>query len=50
MLDHNFTSLRAQRELGYHFRPFEDTVADAWEWFVDHGYARPARSRAVAVR
>jgi dihydroflavonol-4-reductase len=50
MLDHNFTSLRAQRELGYHFRPFEDTVADAWQWFVSHGYARPARSRAVAVR
>jgi hypothetical protein len=50
MLDHNFTSLRAQRELGYHFRPIEDTVADAWQWFVSHGYARPARSRAVAVR
>ena len=50
MLDHNFSSRRARQELGYHYRPFEDTVADAWQWFLDHGYARPVRSRAVAVR
>jgi dihydroflavonol-4-reductase len=50
MLDHNFTSRRARQELDYHYRPFDETVADAWQWFLDHGYARPDRSRAVAVR
>jgi len=50
MLDHNFTSRRAEQELGYHVRPFEETVDQAWAWFVERGYAQPARSRAVAVR
>jgi dihydroflavonol-4-reductase len=50
MLPHNFSSRRAESELGYSYRPFEATVADAWNWFLDHGYARPVRSRPVLVR
>jgi dihydroflavonol-4-reductase len=50
MLSHNFSSTRAAAELGYSFRPFETTVADAWAWFVDHGYARDPRERTVLVR
>ena len=50
MLPHNFSSARAIAELGYSFRPFEATVADAWEWFVDHGYARAAGDRTVLAR
>jgi dihydroflavonol-4-reductase len=29
---------KATRELGYHPRPFEETVADALYWFRDHGH------------
>jgi len=50
MLPHNFSCARAQQELGYRFRSFETTAADAWNWFVDHGYARPVRERTVLVR
>lgn len=50
LLPHNFSSARARNELGYQFRSFEATVNDAFEWFVEHGYARSARSRAVLVR
>jgi len=50
MLPHNFSSARAQAELGYAFRPFETTVADAWGWFVDHGYARAVAGRTAPVR
>ena len=41
-----FSSLRAERELGYRIRPLEDTVADAWDWFCEHGYVR--RQRPIA--
>ena len=50
MLPHNFSSARAQVELGYSFRPFDTTVADAWGWFVDHGYARAVGGRTELVR
>lgn len=50
MLPHNFSSRRAEAELGYTFRPFEETVQDAWTWFIDRGYARPVRGRAVLAR
>lgn len=43
MLDHNFTCRRAIAELGYTFRPLEDTVQDAWDWFVARGYAKALR-------
>ena len=39
MLRHNFSCERAKNELGYRFRPFAETVADAWGWFCEHGYA-----------
>jgi dihydroflavonol-4-reductase len=50
MLPHHFSCDRAKQELGYTFRPLEDTVQDAWEWFVGHGYAKPVRGRTVLVR
>jgi len=36
---HCFTSRRAEQELGYHVRPFAETLADTWAWFREHGYA-----------
>jgi dihydroflavonol-4-reductase len=50
MLDHNFSSRRAQEELGYSFRPLEDTIQDAWDWFVARGYAGEARQRTALAR
>ncbi len=35
---HCFVSARAQRELNYQIRPFDETLRDAWKWFVEHGY------------
>jgi dihydroflavonol-4-reductase len=47
LLQQHFTSERARAELGYRLRPLQETVADSWQWFVDHGYAKrrtlPAR-------
>lgn len=43
MLDHNFSCRRATDELGYSFRPIDDTVQDAWDWFVARGYAKALR-------
>ena len=37
---HYYSSARAAAELGYHPRPFRQSVADAWAWFVEHGYVR----------
>jgi dihydroflavonol-4-reductase len=50
MLDHNFSCRRAQADLGYSFRPLEDTVQDAWHWFVTRGYAGEARQRTAVAR
>jgi dihydroflavonol-4-reductase len=50
LLAHNFSCRRAEQELGYTYRPFETTVQDAWGWFVERGYARPVRDRAVLAR
>jgi dihydroflavonol-4-reductase len=38
--EHCFSSERAKRELGYTIRPLEQTLADAWAWFREHGYVR----------
>ena len=35
---HCFSSARAERELGYRFRPLDETLRDAWQWFALHGY------------
>lgn len=48
LLPHNFSSARAEQELGYTFRSFEAAAKDAWNWFLDHGYARPARGAVLA--
>ena len=40
---HCFTSARAEKELGYKIRPLEDTIRDAWQWFVEHGYVKNAK-------
>lgn len=42
-----YSSQKAIRELGYHIRPIEETVRDAWQWFQEYGYVRgrPAASR-----
>ena len=47
LLQHNFSCVRAEAELGYTRRPFELAVQDAWDWFIGHGYA-PHRVGAVA--
>jgi dihydroflavonol-4-reductase len=33
-----FTSAKAERELGYHFRPWEEGIADALSWFRQAGH------------
>jgi len=50
MLSHNFSCRRAQAELGYAFRSLDETVSDAWEWFVTRGYAKAARGSEVMAR
>ncbi len=50
MLDHNFSCQRAIDELGYRFRPIEDSVQDAWDWFVVRGYAGAGRQRTALAR
>jgi dihydroflavonol-4-reductase len=37
---HCFTSARAEKELGYKTRPLEESIRDAWQWFLEHGYAK----------
>jgi len=36
---HCFSSRRAENELGYQARPFDETLRDTWEWFRQRGYA-----------
>jgi dihydroflavonol-4-reductase len=36
---HYYTSQRAAEELGYQSRPANESIRDAWEWFVAQGYA-----------
>jgi dihydroflavonol-4-reductase len=35
----NFSSARAEQELGYRPRPLREAAADAWTWFRQNGYA-----------
>jgi dihydroflavonol-4-reductase len=35
-----FTSVKAERELGYHARPYADALADALAWFRAEGYVK----------
>jgi dihydroflavonol-4-reductase len=34
----DFSSARAEAELGYRVRPLRESAADAWAWFKAHGY------------
>jgi dihydroflavonol-4-reductase len=38
-LPKNYSSRRAEQELGYTRRPVEESVRDAWDWFREYGYA-----------
>jgi dihydroflavonol-4-reductase len=40
LVDHHFSYARAQKELGYSPRPAREAIEAAWNWFVEHGYAR----------
>lgn len=35
---HYYSSAKAEAELGFHSRCFEESVRDAWEWFKEYGY------------
>ncbi len=37
---HYYRSDRAERELSYRIRPARETVEDAWQWFLEHGYIK----------
>lgn len=37
---HRFKSDRAIQELEYKIRPLEQTLQDAWDWFVEYGYVK----------
>jgi hypothetical protein len=39
-LSHCYRSDRAQQELGYTIRPFQETLEDAWAWFQERGYVK----------
>lgn len=36
--ERHYCSAKAEQALGYTIRPAEATIADAWAWFVEHGY------------
>ena len=40
LLPKYFSSAKAQTELGYRTRDVEQSAADAWAWFRQHGYAK----------
>jgi dihydroflavonol-4-reductase len=40
LLPKYFSSAKAQAELGYRTRDVEQSAADAWAWFRQHGYAK----------
>jgi dihydroflavonol-4-reductase len=35
-----FSSAKAKAELGYHARPYREGLADAFDWFRQHGYCK----------
>jgi dihydroflavonol-4-reductase len=43
------TSAKAQRELGYTIRPFEDSVRDTLRWYVARGALRPETAELKAL-
>ncbi|MFH1267637.1 MAG: NAD-dependent epimerase/dehydratase family protein [Planctomycetota bacterium] len=49
-LPKSYSSKRAETELGYRIRPTEETIRDAWAWFLEHGYVRRPQFRRKRVR
>jgi dihydroflavonol-4-reductase len=45
---HHFSYRRAAAELGYAPRPAREAASAAWEWFLQHGYARAVASPTQA--
>lgn len=45
---HRFKSDRAIAELGYKIRPLNETLHDAFDWFIAYGYLKPKPSGGVA--
>jgi dihydroflavonol-4-reductase len=43
------TSAKAQRELGYTIRPFEESVRDTLRWYLQHGRLEPATPELKAL-
>jgi len=41
------TSAKAQRELGVTFRPFEETLRDEVQWYLDNGYIKQEQLASV---
>ena len=41
---HYVSSEKAQRELGYTYRPAEAAMEDAYRWFVQHGYLKKRKA------
>jgi dihydroflavonol-4-reductase len=45
-LPHHFADRKARERLGYANRGAEAAAKDAWEWFLEHGYAPSSRAEA----
>ena len=43
---HYYSSERARAELGYRSRPADESIRDAWDWFLANGYVRGAPAKA----
>ncbi|MFO0884848.1 MAG: hypothetical protein U0894_11795 [Pirellulales bacterium] len=39
---HCFSSQRAEEEIGYHIRPLQETIDDAWNWLRNYGFLKVA--------
>jgi dihydroflavonol-4-reductase len=50
-LPRNYSSARARKELDYTTRSVHETVTDAWNWFIEYGYAgrKPCRHSTPAA-
>jgi dihydroflavonol-4-reductase len=46
----NYSSRRAEIELGYTTRPVRETVEDAWRWFQTHGYVGAKSGQPLDVK
>lgn len=42
-LEHHFSCARAQKELGYTYRPARQAAEAAWAWFQEWGFSAPSR-------